>query len=99
MRSTTVTLHFAELLLALLKGKMNLLDALRILGHKDIERPIRDSVLSLLAKMKKGRGFSESLRVTREGRVLFESLYLALIAAAESTGSIETVLEYIVIDL
>ena len=100
----SATLHFSELLLILLKGKTSLMDALCILAREGVERQVRDSAVSLLGAMKKGKGFSESLRgikegSIKEGRVSFEPLYLTLIAAAELTGSIEEVLERIVMDL
>ena len=99
MKSTTATLHFSELLLVLLKGKTSLIDALGILAREGMEKQIRDSALSLLLMMKKGKGLSESLRLMKDGKVFFEPLYITLIAAAELTGNIETVLERIVIDL
>lgn len=99
MRSAVATLQFSELLLVLLKGKTSLMDALHILARKDIEKPIRDSAASMLATMKKGKGFSEGLRNVNSGKVFFESLYLSLIASAELTGNIEIVLERIVSDL
>ena len=99
MKRATSTLHFAELLLTLLKGKTSLMDALHILAGDGIEKSIKDSAFSLLVIMKKGKGLSDSLRITRAGKVFFEPLYLSLIAAAELTGNIEAVLERIVIDL
>ena len=99
MKRATATLHFSELLLVLLKGKTSLADSLHILAGQGIEKQVRDCAVSLLSLMKKGKSFSESLRGTKECRVFFEPLYLTLIAAAELTGSIETVLERIVSDL
>jgi type IV pilus assembly protein PilC len=92
-------LYFSELLLVLLKGKTGIVDALHILAGEGIEKRIRDSAVSLLVTMKKGKGLSESLRGIRKGKVYFEPLYLTLIAAAELTGNIEAVLERIVVDL
>ena len=99
MKSTSATLYFSELLLALLKGKATLLDALNILSGEGIEKRIRDSAISILAKMKKGISFSDSLNSVQHGKVSFEPLYLTLISAAELTGNIEQVLQRIVIDL
>ena len=99
VKSKTATLHFAELLLTLLKGKTGLLDALHILARRGIEKHVRDSAGSLLLLMKKGKGLSDSLRTLNEGKVRFEPVYLTLIGAAELTGNIETVLEQIVADL
>jgi type II secretory pathway component PulF len=99
MKSRTAALRFTELLLALLKGKTGLLDALSILGREGIERPVRESALSLLGMMKKGKGFSDSLRIIGEGKAIFDPLYVTLIAAAEITGSVEAVLERIASDL
>jgi len=99
MRSAAATLHFSELLLVLLRGKTSLTDALQILAGEGIEKQVKESAASLLAMMKKGKGLSDSLRNMDEGKVFFEPLYLTLIAAAELTGNIETVLERIVIDL
>jgi len=99
VKRATVALRFSELLLALLKGKTGLLDALSILAREGIEKPVRESAFSLLMIMKKGKGLSESLRIIGEGRVFFEPLYITLIAAAEMTGSIETVLGRIASDL
>ena len=98
MKSSAATLHFSELLLTLLKGKTSLADSLRILAGEGIEKQVRDSAVSLLAAMKKGKGLSESLRII-QGKVFFEPLYLTLIAAAELTGNVEDVLERIVSDL
>ena len=98
MKSDNVTLHFTELLLTLLKGKMSLADSLRVLAGEGIERQVRDGAVSLLAAMKKGKNLSEALRIMR-GRISFEPLYLTLIAAAELTGNVEDVLERIAGDL
>jgi len=99
MKSASATLRFTELLLALLKGKTGLLDALGVLAREGIEKPVRESAVSLLAAMKKGKGLSESLKSVREGKVFFDPLYISLIAAAELTGSIEAVLERIASDM
>ena len=99
MKNLSSTLHFTELLSALLKGKTSLVDALYILAREGIERPVRDTAIAILATMKKGKGLSESLRLIRKGKVYFEPLYLTLIAAAELTGSIEAVLDRILMDL
>jgi len=99
MKSTAAALRFTELLLALIKGKTGLLDALGVLAREGIEKPVRESAVSLLAIMKKGKGLSESLKIVREGKVFFEPLYITLIAAAELTGSIEAVLERIASDM
>jgi protein transport protein HofC len=99
MRSAAATLHFIELLLVLLKGNTGLVDALHILAGAGVEKPVRDSAAALLALMKKGRAFSESLRLIPDGAVFFSPLYIALIAAAELTGDIAGVLERIAADL
>ena len=99
MKNALATQHFAELLLTLLKGKTSLLDAIGILSREGIEKPVRESASLLMAIMKKGKGFSECLRILNGGKVFFEPLYLSLIAAAELTGSIEAVLERVVADL
>lgn len=99
MKKSAVTLHFCELLLVLLKGKTSLMDALYILSKEGVEKQVRKSALSLLVTMKKGKGFSESLRIINEGKVFFEPVYLSLIAASELTGNIEAVLERIVVDM
>ena len=98
MKNLNTTLHFTELLLTLLKGKTSLVDSLRVLSGEGMEGQVRDSAVSLLAAMKKGKNLSESLRII-QGRVFFEPLYLTLIAAAESTGNVEDVLELIADDL
>ncbi|MDR0475326.1 MAG: type II secretion system F family protein [Treponema sp.] len=99
MKSLKATLHFSELLLVLLKGKTGLIDALHVMSREGIEQQVRDSAGSLLIMMKKGKSFSESLRNMKDGKVVFEPLYITLIVAAELTGDIKTVLERIVIDL
>jgi type II secretory pathway component PulF len=99
MNRSAATLHFSELLLTLLRGKTTLLDALHIRARKGIKKQVRESAISLLNLMKKGKGFSESLQNLNQGKVFFDSLYLTLIASAEATGNIEKVLERIVIDL
>ena len=93
------TLHFSEFLLVLLRGKTSIVDALHILSRDGMEKQIRDNSSLLLLTMKKGIGLSESLRSINKGKVSFEPLYLSLIAAAELTGNIESVLERIVYDL
>jgi len=93
------TLRFTELLLTLLKGKTSLFDSLHILARDGIEKGVRESAVSLLSSMKKGKSFSESLRRLKSGRVFFTPLYLRLITAAELAGSLETVLERIINDL
>jgi general secretion pathway protein F len=98
MKSEAVALRFAELLLTLLKGKTSLYDSLHILARDGIEKGVRESAVSLLSSMKKGKGFSESLRYVKNG-VSFAPLYLTLISAAELAGSLETVLERITNDL
>ena len=95
----TATLLFSEMLLVLLKGKTGIVDALHILSSYGSEKHISDCSSSLLLTMKKGKSLSESLRNIHKSRVFFEPLYLTLIAAAELTGNVETVLERIVIDL
>jgi general secretion pathway protein F len=97
MRSAT--LRFTELLLVLLKGNTGLVDALHILAGGGVEKPVGDGAAGLLALMKKGRGFSESLRLLPEGGVLFSPLYISLLAASELTGDIALVLERIAADL
>jgi len=99
MRSESVALRFTELLLTLLKGKTSLPDSLQILARDGIEKGIRDIAVSLLSSMKKGKGFSESLRCLESGRVFFPPLYLTLISAAELAGNLETVLERIMGDM
>ena len=99
MKSEIVTLHFTELLLILLKAKTSLQDSLYILAREGVEKGVRDSVISLLSSMKKGKGLSESLRHVKSGKVFFSPLYLTLISAAELAGSLETVLERIAGDL
>ncbi|MCL2880808.1 MAG: type II secretion system F family protein [Treponema sp.] len=99
MKSMRITLHFSELLLALLRGKTSLADSLRILAGKGMEKHIRDCAILLLAAMKKGKSLSESLRDMQAGKVFFVPLYLTLIGAGELTGNIEDVLERIVYDL
>ena len=99
MNKTAATLYFSELLLSLLRGKTTLLDAFHILAGKGIKKQVRESAVSLLHIMKKGKSLSESLQGLKEGKVYFNQLYLTLIAAAEATGNIEKVLDRIVIDL
>jgi general secretion pathway protein F len=99
MTTAAATLHFTELLLALIKGNTGLIDSLRVLAAEDIEKPVKDSALLLLALMKKGRGFSESLRLVQNKNLSFSPLYITLIAAAELTGNIAGVLDRIAADL
>jgi type II secretory pathway component PulF len=99
VKSAAAALRFSELLLALLRGKTGLLDALSILAREGIEKPVRENAFSLLQAMKKGKGLSESLRIIGERKAFFEPLYITLIAAAELTGSVEAVLERIASDL
>jgi len=99
MKSGAAVLRFTELLLTLLKGKTSLLDALYILARDGIEKGVRDSAVSILSSMKKGRGFSESIGRVKSGKVVFAPLYLTLVSAAEAAGSLEAVLERIVSDL
>lgn len=99
MSKAAATLHFTELLLALIKGSTGLADALYVLAGQGVEQPVRDSAAAILRLMRKGRRFSESLRLAREGHVSFSPLYIALIAAAELAGNIADVLERIASDL
>ncbi|MDR1506807.1 MAG: type II secretion system F family protein [Treponema sp.] len=99
MKRETATLHFTELLLSLLKGSTGLVDALHILSRDGIEKDVRESAVELLLIMKRGRGFSDSLRAIKNGRVFFNPLYSTLITAAELTGNIQSVLERILNDL
>jgi len=99
MKRITTTLHFTELLLALIKGNTSLIDSLHILAREGIERSVKDYASALLLFMKKGRGFSESLRLIQDGKVYFSPIYITLIAAAELTGTIDNVLERIAGDL
>jgi len=99
MKGEAAALRFTELLLTLLKGKTSLFDSLSILARDGIEKGVRESAVFLLSSMKKGKGFSESLRRLNNGRVFFAPLYLTLISAAELAGSLETVLERIIKDL
>jgi type II secretory pathway component PulF len=99
MKSISATLHFIELLSALLKGKTSLVDALHILAQEGIESPVQNSAVALLATMRKGKGLSDSLRIMKKGKVFFEPLYLTLIASAELTGNIDAVLTRIALDL
>ena len=99
MKSMAATLHFTEILSALLKGKTSLADALYILTREEIERSLRDTAVFILSAMKKGKSLSDSLRSIKKGKVFYEPLYLTLISAAESAGNIETILERIAIDL
>jgi len=97
--SRTVTLHFFELLLTLLKGKTSIVDALQILSREGIEKNITTVSSSLLLAMKKGKSLSESLGSINKSKAYFEPLHLTLITAAELTGNIEVILERIVMDL
>jgi type IV pilus assembly protein PilC len=99
MKSEAAALRFTELLFTLLNGKTSLFSSLCILARNGVERGVRDSAVSLLSSMKKGKGFSESLRHPEGGKVFFAPLYLTLISAAELAGSLEAVLERIIIDL
>jgi len=96
---STATLHFSELLLALLKGNTGLVDALHILAREGVEKPVKDAAIALLMVMKKGHRFSESLRLVPAENVFFNPLYITLIATAELTGTIDGVLERIVGDM
>jgi type IV pilus assembly protein PilC len=72
IKSKTATLHFTELLLTLLKGKTSLLDSLHILAREGIEKQVRDSAISLLVLMRKGKRLSDSLRILNQGKLLNE---------------------------
>ena len=99
MKRMTATLHFIELLLALIKGNTGLVDALHILAREGIEKPVRKSAAVLLLLMKKGRRFSESLQFIKDEKVYFSPMYITLIAAAELTGTVDNVFERIADDL
>ena len=93
------TLAFSEMLLLLLKEENSLVDALQILSEEGIEKEVKNNAISLLLMMKKGKGFSESLKFFNNGKSIFNPFYLLLISSAEATGNIKTVLEKIVIDM
>ncbi|MCL2209676.1 MAG: type II secretion system F family protein [Treponema sp.] len=99
MKKVTATLHFTELLLALIKGNTSLVDSLHILSGEGMEKPVKDTAEALLLLMKKGRGFSDSLRLIQDKKVYFNQMYISLISAAELTGKIDNVLERIAGDL
>ena len=94
-----VTIKFFELLLTLLKGKTCLSDALKILSREGIDNNVKNIAETLLKTMKKGKGFSESVREINGENFRLEPLYHKLISAGEMTGNIETVLEKILADL
>ena len=99
MKHISATLHFTELLLALIRGSTSLADALHILSRNEIEKPVRESAQALLVFMKRGRGFSESLYQIKNRMVYFSPMYITLIAASELTGAVDNVLEQIAKDL
>lgn len=99
MKKNSAALNFSQMLLALLKGKTSLPDALRILARDGMESPVKNCAAALLALMKKGKNFSGSLRSPENNAVYFEPLYLSLLTAAEATGAIDNMLEHIVKDL
>ena len=99
MKQMTATLHFTELLLALIKGNTSLVDSLHILAGEGMEKPVKDASGALLLLMKKGRRFSESLRLIQGKKISYNQMYISLISAAELTGNIDNVLERIAGDL
>jgi len=99
MKSNANTLYFSELLLVLLKGKINIVDALHILSGEGMEKQVKNSAKSLLILMKKGRSLSQSIGSLDNSGIFFEPMYLTLISAAELVGNIDAVLERIVNDL
>jgi len=99
MKKTTATLHFTELLLALIKGNTSLADSLHILAGEGMEKAVKDTAEALLLLMKRGRGFSDSLRLIQDKKVIYSQMYISLISAAELTGNIDNVLERIAGDL
>ena len=99
MNKAAATLHFTEVLLTLIRGKTSLFDSLNILSGEGINKQVRESAISLLYILKKGKTLSEGLEILRAGKVLYSPLYLTLIKSGEVTGNIEAVMERIVIDL
>jgi type II secretory pathway component PulF len=92
-------LRFTEMLLALLQGGTNLIDALAILSKTGKEAGVGDIAVELLAVMKRGFGFSDALALALPESVLAKPLYLTLLKSAEMTGSVTLVLEHIAEDL
>jgi type II secretory pathway component PulF len=88
-----------ELLLALIKGNSSLIDALGVLSRGGMEASTRAAASQLAAFMKKGRGFSDGLALLTVKKIHFSPLYITLLRASEMTGSIETALEKILLDL
>ncbi len=99
MKKQKYTIQFTEMLLSLLKGNTNLIDSLHILSSPGIEPRIQQESEKLLVMMKKGRSFSGSLAMIPKGNIHFIPLYLTLIKASEMTGTIDKVLEDILIDM
>jgi type II secretory pathway component PulF len=99
MNRTSATLHFVEMLLALLKGNSSLIDALGVLSRDGIEESTREAASQLVVLMKRGQSFSECLNMLKAKKIYFTPLYITLIRAAEMTGNIETVLDKILFDL
>jgi type IV pilus assembly protein PilC len=100
MNKNRLTIRFFEMLLVLLQGKTNFIDALTILSNAGTEKNVQETAKKLLLLMKKGRTFSDSLTVIQNTKTLLVNpLYINLIKASELTGSLDIVLEHILADL
>jgi type II secretory pathway component PulF len=86
---------FFEMLLSLLRGKTSLIDALQVLSSQDDSTRTKDIAPEILAHMKKGMMFSDSLAAVSRGSWHIPQLYIALIRASEMTGTIDQVLQEI----
>jgi type II secretory pathway component PulF len=90
------------MLLSLLRGGMTLSDSLHILAGNEMRREVQSASILLLRLLRTGSTFSVALGqlISVQRRDFsFSKMHLSLLAAAELTGSLDTALEDIVIDL
>jgi type II secretory pathway component PulF len=99
MNRTSDTLRFFEMLSTLLKGGVNLIDAVSVLSGGEIERPVRETAEKLMNILKKGGGFSEGLIHASGKDFLFPGIYQGIVRSSEKTGKIDSAVSHIVRDL
>lgn len=78
---------FVHNLYIMIKAGLSIVDALRILGAQTENRTLKAAILGIKSQVEKGQPLSEVL--TNFPRI-FPSIYVAMIAAGEMSGKLET---------
>lgn len=76
---------FSQELLALLEAGLNLVEAIETLAEKEVRPEVKDTIDSLLDKLRQGQTFSAALSSIPNA---FPMLYVATVRASEKTGDL-----------